>query len=183
MSGAQDADSASSERRQEPKPLGIRCSGSNRRPCVGDRERHAMPVRSRPDHIAPTGLVDRIPFREWRREREQLAVRGGVADRRDGAARIGRKVRRCGDSKERESQHGDERPGEDVGRKRQKEARAPPRIAPVAGHGRTIDSSIGLEPRQSSIRPLPGPHALPPSCVPATMRTHLDDGAAWRFIA
>lgn len=183
MPGAQDANSRSGERRQEAKPFGIRCAGSARRLCIGDRDLYAMPARSRPDHVPAPRLVDGIPLRERSREREQLAIRGAIADRRDEGASIGWNLGRCRDPGEREGQTGDQRPGEDVGRKSQKEARAPPRIAPVADHGRTIDSSIGLEPRQSSIRPLPRPHALPPSCVPATMTTYLDDGAAWRFIA
>ena len=185
MAGRQHARSDAGECRQEVKSFDVCGARSAGRPSVRVwRCRDTLSGGPRPRAVTAARTFQRTRLRERNAEGEELpgfAVCGDAVRSPFEAEGMTGFGDRC--PAEGEKEPGDERPRDDVGRKRQKEARAPPRGIPISGHARAMDSSIGPQRRQSRPQPLPRVQVLPPSCGPTMSMTYMDDGAAWLFIA
>jgi len=185
MASRQHARSDVGERRQEVESLDVCGARSAGRPRVRGRRWHvAMSGSARPCAVTAARAFLGVRLREGNAEGKDLPGFAVCCDLVRGAVEAG-SIAGCGDWRpaDGKSETGDERPRDDVGRKRQKEAHAPPRGIPISGHARVMDSSIGPKRRQSRPQPLPRVRVLPPSCGPTMIMTYIDDGAAWLFIA
>jgi hypothetical protein len=168
MAGRQHARSDAGECRQEVESFDV-CSAraAGRLSVRGRRWRVAVSGTPRPRAVTAARAFKGVCLREGNAEGKELPGFAVCRDFVRGAVETGI-VAGYGDWRPAEGKNetGDERPLDDVGRKRQKETHAPPRGIPISGHARTMDSSIDPKRRQSRPQPLPRVQVLPPSCGP-----------------